>query len=142
MAYKILDEIEPVKQDAWALHPQLAFWASMAVETPWLAILGCANSYLLGHPRRKHHVAVSAAAVMAIYAIFFLCDHYVPERGVPYVFTAAIAIHLWLGYYLTEEQEWAAEMFEEAGGKIVGLFRTILLTKVLGRILIAKVRGR
>jgi hypothetical protein len=142
MSYKILDEIEPVKQDAWALHPQLAFWGSMVLATHWLALLGCVNSFLLGHPRRKHHVAISVAALMGVWSIFFLCDHYAPRGAIKYLVTGAIAIHLWLGYYLTEEQEWAAEMFVEAGGKLVGLFRTIFLVRVLGRILLARLRGR
>lgn len=135
MSYRILDEIEPVKQDAWALHPQLPFWGSMVLATHWLAVLACANSFMLGHPRRRRHVAVSAAALMGIYAILFLCDTCLPVWSWDYVITVAIAIHLWLGYYLTEEQEWAAEMFEEAGGQIVGLFRTILFVRMLGRLL-------
>jgi hypothetical protein len=138
--YKILDEIEPVRKDAWALHPQMPFWGSMFLPTHWLAILGAANSWMLGHPRRKHHLAVGVAALLAMYAIGFVADQWMPEVSHKYVITLLAGIHLWLGYYLTEEQEWAAEMFEQAGGKVLGLAHTIGVLRVLGALLVRRRR--
>ena len=140
--YKILDEIEPVTEASWALHPTVCFYASMLLSTPYLVAIGVANSYLLGHPRRQHHAAVGVAAVLGVYAVEFVATGFFPKVAWKYFFLAASAIHLWLGYYLSDEHEWAAEMFEHAGGKVLGWWTTLMLLQALGRILIQRVWAR
>ena len=140
--YRILDEIEPVTDRSWALHPQLAFYGSMMIDTPYLAAIGVANSFLLGHPRRKHHLAVGVAAVMGVYAIDFVAFTFFGPVLRKYVWLFSVGIHLWLGYYLTEEHEWASEMFEHAGGKVVSFWSTLMLLQALSRILVLRLQQR
>lgn len=136
--YKLIDEIEPVGDNSWAMHPTVAFYASMAVDTPYLAVIGVANSFLLGHPRRKHHLAVAVAAVLGVYAVEFVTVTFFPKVAWKYVFLLAVAMHLWLGYYLTEEQQWAAEMFEFAGGKVLSWWTTVMFVQAIGRMLVVR----
>lgn len=139
--YRILDEIDPVTESSWALHPQLAFYGSMLLATHWLAAIGAMNSFLLGHPRRRFHVALGVAALLGIYAIAFVAETYFPRVTWKYWNLLVVAIHLWLGYYLSEEQQWAAEMFEHNGGKIASLWTTLAILNALSRILLES-RGR
>ena len=133
--YKIIDEIDPVSDEAWALHPDLTFWATMFLPTLWLGIVGAMNSFLLGHPRRKHHAALCAAAVIVVKAIVFVAGTYFPEVTWKYWSLPVSAIRLWLAYYLTEEQTWAAQMFQHAGGKVASLRTTIAVVNVLSRLI-------
>jgi hypothetical protein len=140
--YRILDEIEPVKEHAWALHPQLPFWGSMLLITEWLAVVGVANSWLLGHPRRHLHTALGGAAIMGKWAIIFVVVSWFPEATWKYASLLLSAIRLWLGYYLNEEQEWASEMFEHSGGRIVSFRSTFALLCVMARYLPGRLIGK
>lgn len=136
--YRILDEIEPVSQAAWAMHPELGFYGSMLLDTPYLALICAVNSYLLGHPRRKHHVAVGVAAVMTVYAIQFVGVTFFPKLAWKYFYLAAAGFHMWLGYYFNEEHTWATEMFEHAGGQVLSFWSTIAVLNALGRMLMLR----
>lgn len=133
--YKLIDEIDPVADNAWALHPTVAFYAGMVMDTPYLAAIGVLNSWLLGHPRKKYHAAVAVAAVLGVYAVEFITLTFFPKIAWKYVFLIAISMHLWLGYYLTEEQQWAAEMFEFAGGRVLSWWSTVMFVQAIGRML-------
>lgn len=140
--YKIIDEIEPVTDRSWALHPKLTFFGSMMLPTLWLAIIGAANSFALGHPRRKHHAAVAASAVMAVWSIIFVAGAYMPEPTWKYFSLGISVVRLWLAYYLTEEQQWAAEMFAHAGGKVLSLWTTLGILRVIALLVATRVSER
>ena len=132
--YRIIDEIEPVRERAWALSPQTPLLAAMLVGSPALAaMLGCANSFLLGHPRRRQHLPVAMATVGGCWAVVGLCLFVLPESSWKYVLLARTALKFYLGYYLADEQEWPAAVFEEAGGKVLGLRESLLFVYLVGR---------
>jgi hypothetical protein len=139
--YRIIDEIEPVGQRSFAFHPDLPFYGAMMLSPLWLALFAAANSWLLGHPRRRHHVAVGAAAVTAAWAICFIRMTWMPLWTWKYSVLAVHAVSFTLGYYMSEEQEWAAEMFEQGGGRVVGRGLTIAALNILGKILPSRRAG-
>ncbi|MBI4862423.1 MAG: hypothetical protein HY815_19515 [Candidatus Riflebacteria bacterium] len=138
--YRLIDEIEPVKGNAVALSPSAPLIAAMVLPVIWLAAVSVGNSWLLGHPRRVWHLKLAVAAVVSVKAIVYLAVTFLPEVSWPYIALSIVAIRLSLGYYLTDEQEWAAELYEMEGGKVVGLGYTFVLIKTLARLVTPRPR--
>lgn len=139
--YHIIDEIEPVTDQSYALHPKVAFWGSMLLPMIWQLAVSALNSFLLGHPRRKHHAALCVAAMMVTWSVVFVALAYMPVVTWKYCALIITAVRLWIAYYLSEEQSWAAEMFEQAGGKVASLRATIAILRLLAFLVIRRVNG-
>jgi hypothetical protein len=140
--YRIIDEIEPVKPNSWALPPAVSLLAAMFLPTWTVGVAGAGNSWLLGHPRRRQHALVCAAGVALVYAIIHFVLPWFPRPTWKYVGLSIAAIELTLAYYLASEQGWAVDYFEQSGGRIVSVGRTFTIIFVLSHVLLtAEWRG-
>jgi hypothetical protein len=130
--YRIIDDVEPLSERTWAASPHLPLIAAVLCAPFWFAALSAANSRLLGHHRWRRHVLLGAAYVALHWSVAALASTHVPRAGWAYVGLLLTGARFALAYYLGEEQVDVSEMFEQAGGRTLGVGTTIVAVLILG----------
>ena len=59
--YRIFDELDPLPDETWALHPSAPVVAMIVLPAPLGVAVSILNSYRLRHPRRARHASLGAA---------------------------------------------------------------------------------
>lgn len=132
--YRIIDEIEPVSGRSFALDPRTPLIAIAILPSVWACLMTALNSQLLGHPKRRQHWILSAQLAASVQLLVWVIKATLPRTVWPYCGLLIIGVRLGYVYYMAEEQEWAADMFKEAGGKLASFPATLAAILLLSHI--------
>jgi len=133
--YRLFDEVDPVADESWALHPSAPVVAMIMLPALVGVAVCLANSYLLRHPRRNRHAVIGAATALLLILVGLAFDAWLTPSAQRYASVFEDACRLYYAYNVASDQIVIAERFEEAGGKILGRTYTHLLIEFLSQVI-------